>query len=227
MPAVDLPASGSPSVDFDVLWLEYCCMVIETHTPDVIHLVFEANDTNVPDRQWLRENGLLGHCLLLQDLPAHRRVYHHARDGLRSLFYAVSASAAKEIYHDFSEVLFYAPFDVMLMHYCNLGGRPELVAKKSLDCHAATPPLFNHWLPGDDASENIRWSARGKIETLRAGSQDGLVDSWPDHEDSEIDENTAKTAITKPINERLSCRITQFPFRARGSSDGPYQSVNV
>lgn len=182
MPAVEMPMSGSPYGDFDVLWLGYCRMVVETHTSETNHIIYRANDSSVPDREWLRNNGFLGHGLLLQDMPEHTRIYHHVRDGLCSLFYAVSASAARKIYHEFSEVLLYAPFDVMLMHYCNLGARPEPGTKESLKCFAATPQLFNHWRSGNNASENIRWSARLNIEKLRTGSEDDFVDSWPDHE---------------------------------------------
>lgn len=114
MPAVKTPLSGSPyGDDWDVLWLGYCRMLIETHTPETNHMMYKENDTSVPDTSWLDKHGFDGHGMVLDDFPDHTRFYHHQRDGLCSLFYAVSARGARRIYHEFSQVLLYSPFDVM------------------------------------------------------------------------------------------------------------------
>ena len=114
MPTTVAPTSGSPYGDnWDVIWLGYCRMHVETHTPFTNHMVYKKDDPSVPDRSWLDKNGFDGHTLVTKDFPDHTRFYHHTRDPLCSLFYAVTVEAARKIHHQFSEVLLYSPFDVM------------------------------------------------------------------------------------------------------------------
>lgn len=185
MPALPPPRVSPYGDDWEVLWLGLCRQNVDPKYT----MVVRQYDSTVPELRHVQlEDSHDQPWNFLHNYPNHTRIYHQMREGLCSLFYAVTLEAAKKIRHEFGDVQANGPLDVMLLQYCNPGGRPGIGDKVQLRCYSAMPQLINHWHPEERRTKNIRWSARANVDKLKASSEiwkedvdnAEFIDSYPD-----------------------------------------------
>lgn len=190
-----VPPTHSPYGDnWDLLWLGQCAMRFPSpENPQISKArIVRLDDATVPEPRYMWS--FTSPFKLVEEYPAHTRVYHHAQEGACALGYAISQRGARKLLQEIALKDVADAVDILMRFFCD----GERGRNKGI-CLTTQPGLVQHHRPaGPDRANSdigehgdgwrdsgmtdmVRWSTRLNVERLLDG-QEEMWEQFPDSE---------------------------------------------